>query len=258
MLNDPVFKLIENGHFIKRRTREGAWQRIMKPPNPQSMPPNSPMATLAEPVCEPDTASVYPIMFEMVDPRGDIARATLADMEILWNQKWTFGGYSRYNTDSEPDPPAPWPFASLFLARAYAEAGDAAHVWRILRWLRNIHGGQSGGWFERYGPSITPPAPPVCIVGWTHAEIINLMTHHILGLRPGLEHLMIRPRLLDGMQGMTSVFIVQGAKVYITVARTTTVATATINGNSVTMENGAVQFRIPKKGSTTEIHINVV
>ena len=75
MLSDPVFRLIEEGHLIKRRTRDGRWQRYMIPPNRAAMPPGSPAATVARPACDPDTSNVYPIMFEMIDP----ARGTLAE-----------------------------------------------------------------------------------------------------------------------------------------------------------------------------------
>jgi len=252
MLSDPTYRLIEEGHLIKRRTRDGRWQRTMIPPNRAAMPPGSPAATLAKPTCDPDTGNVYPIMFEMIDPKGGLSRNTLADLETLWNQRWDFGGYSRYNTDSEPDPPAPWPFASLFMARAYAEAGDSEKVWRVLRWLRTIHGGRSGGWFERYGPSITPPAPPVCIVGWTHAEITALIVHHLLGFRPGLHDLVIRPRLLDGLDRMSRTFAFRDMEVHLTVERATGTPSATVNGKSVAMEGGMLKLPYPKKNAAAK------
>ncbi len=249
MLSDPVFRLIEEGHLIKRRTRDGRWQRYMIPPNRAAMPPGSPAATVARPACDPDTSNVYPIMFEMIDPRGELSRNTLADVESLWNQRWDFGGYSRYNTDSEPDPPAPWPFASLFLARAYAEAGDSEKVWRVLRWLRTIHGGRSGGWFERYGPSITPPAPPVCIVGWTYAEITALVVHHLLGFRPGIHDLTIRPRLLEGIDRMRQVFSLRGMQVRLTVERSAGKPSATVNGKTVALKDGVLTVPYPGKAA---------
>ncbi|HMK38238.1 MAG TPA: hypothetical protein VK569_02780, partial [Bacteroidota bacterium] len=98
VLTNPKFRLLEEGHFIKRRTREGAWQRFMVPPNPSGMPPGSPIAVHAKPSCEPDLGSVIPVMYGFVEPQSEIALGTLRDCETLWNQAWDFGGYPRYNT----------------------------------------------------------------------------------------------------------------------------------------------------------------
>jgi hypothetical protein len=257
MLEDPAYRLIEEGHFIKRRTVDGRWQKFMIPADRKRMPPGSPMATLDRPQCEPDTASVYPIMYEFVDPKGELAAKTLEGMEVLWNQKWEQGGYARYNTDSEPDPPGPWPFASLFLARAFAEAGNSGKVWRILKWLNEIHGGKSGGWFERYGPSITPPAPPVCYVGWNHAEIPMLVVHHLMGFRPGIDHLVIRPKLIDDLPELKGRFTVRGSDFDVVVRKTGAGVGAVVNGTAHPMEQGVLRLEYPAKPSPVRIEIMV-
>jgi hypothetical protein len=256
MLDDPAFRLIEEGHFIKRRTRDGRWQRYMIPVDRKRMPPGSPMATLEKPECEPDTASVYPIMYEFVDPRGDVAKKTLASMEVLWNQKWEHGGYSRYNTTSEPDIPGPWPFGSLFVARAYAEAGDSAKVWRVLRWLYEIHGGKSGAWFERYAPSITPPAPPVCYVGWNSAEIVALVVHHLMGFRPEMDRLVVRPKLIDGIDEFRGRFAVRGSDVDVHIRRTGAAAAA-VNGEKKPFSRGTLTLPYPVSHGPVKIEITV-
>jgi hypothetical protein len=256
MLEDPTYRLIEEGHFIKRRTRDGRWQKHMIPFDRKKMPPGSPMATLDKPACEPDTASVYPIMYEFVDPKADIAKKTLEGMEVLWNQKWGHGGYARYNTDSEPDIPGPWPFASLFLARAYAEAGNSAKVWRILKWLNDIHGGKSGGWFERYGPSITPPAPPVCYVGWNSAEIPMLVVHHLMGFRPEIDRVVIRPKLLDDLNELKGRFTVRGSE-FDVVIRRTGVPGAVVDGAAHPFKQGTLVLGYPAKPSPVRVEITV-
>jgi hypothetical protein len=148
---------------------------------------------------EPDTSTVLPIALEFVDPRGELARNTLADVEQLWNQRWDHGGYGRYHVSSEPDSPGPWPFASLFVARAYFEAGDDDKVWRVLNWLRSVPGGRAGAWFEFYGPRPIPPCPQIGVIPWTWAEIACFFIHHLLGVRPGYAELVLRPRLLAGL-----------------------------------------------------------
>jgi hypothetical protein len=257
MLEDPTFRLIEEGHLIKRRTRDGRWQRTMIPPNRNAMPPGSPAATNEKPECDPDSANLLPIIFGMVDATSDTGRKTLADVELLWNQQWTHGGYGRYNTTSEPDPPGPWPIASLFVARAAAEAGDPEKVWRVIRWLLTIHGGKSGGWFERYGPSITPPAPPVCIVGWTYAEAMGLIVHHFLGFRPGLDVLTVRPRPVTGLDALDGTLTVRGIRVHVNVKRATGSPSATVDGRAVPFVDGTLRVPYPKGRKTMEIVLAV-
>ena len=257
MLNDPTFKLIEHGHFIKRRTRDGRWQQYMIPPNRNSMPPGSPIATEEKPECDPDTAEVLPIIFEMVDPKSDLARTTLRWVDQLWNQRWSFGGYSRYNVSSEPDPPAPWPFASLFVARAYAEAEDSEKVWRVINWLNTMNGGKSGSWFERYGPSITPPAPPVAIVGWTWAEVTSLLVHHIIGFRPALDTLVIRPKLLDGINQAKGKFIVRACTVDLAIYRSKDRQFALVNGKEMPLKDRSLVLPHPERGKSIRIEMHV-
>lgn len=257
MLDDPRFRFVEDGHLIKRRTRDGQWQQYFIPANRAAMPPGSPIATIARPACDPDTGTLYPIIYEMVDPAGPVSRKTLAFMDALWNQRWDFGGYARYNTDSEPDPPGPWPIASVLIARAALEAGDHERVWRALQWIATIHGGRSGGWFERYGPSITPPAPPVSVVGWVWAEVELFMVHHLLGFRPDLQGIHIRPRLLSGVDSLGTRFTIRGAEVVLDVERGSA-AGAVVNGKTVPMKEGAITIPFPKKGTSVTVKVTVV
>ena len=115
VLNDPRFRFIEEGHFIKRRTRDGRWQRFMIPTRREAMPPGSPIATEERPECEPDTANVYPVVYEWVDPKGEVGRKTLEHMEASGISAGHSGGYSRYNTASEPDPGGPGPLRPCLL-----------------------------------------------------------------------------------------------------------------------------------------------
>jgi len=256
MLNHPVYRFVEEGHLIKRRARDGRWQRYYVPTNRAAMPPGSPIATLEKPEGDPDSGTLYPIIYGFVDPRGDTAKQTIGYMDVLWNQRWEHGGYARYNTDSEPDPPGPWPIATLLVARAALEAGDYDRVWRALKWVAEIHGGHSGGWFERYGPSITPPAPPVCVVGWTWAEIVLFMIQHMMGFKPELDGIIIQPKLLPGVNTMHSTFTIRGAQVDVRVQRGSAEA-ATVNGNELAMNNGTVKIPYPKKRKSVAVRLTV-
>lgn len=257
MMDDPVYRFVEEGHLIKRRTRDGRWQRFYIPPNRNAPPAGSPLATIERPEGDPDTGSLYPIIYGMLSPESTIAANTIRHMDALWNQRWDFGGYARYNTDSEPDPPGPWPIASMLVARAALEAGDHERMWRALNWVRGIHGGSSGAWFERYGPSITPPAPPVCIVGWAWAEIELFMVHHMFGFRPDLEGIQVRPKLPSGVDAIASQFTIRGATVAVEVRRGTS-AEARIDGKAVPVKDGAARVPYPRARGVVKVQITVV
>ena len=249
ILSDPHFRMIENGHFIKRRKRNGGWQKFCVPPDRGTMPPGSPLATEQNPLLDPDTVVLFPIIYGMIDPKGELALKTLEWVDTLWSQRWEGGGYPRYNTTSEPDPPAPWPLASVMVARAHAEAGNDDKVWRVLNWISGLPGGQSGSWFERYGPSITPPAPPVGIVGWIWYEIMALYVHQIIGLRPEIQRLVIRPRLIKGIDEIQARHIVRGTTVNISIRRSKEASSALVSGKQTALQDGALAMPYPKKKS---------
>jgi GH15 family glucan-1,4-alpha-glucosidase len=96
---------------------------------------------------DPDTSTALPIAIGFVPADSVISRKTMTSLESLWNQAWQGGGYGRYHVSSEPDSPGPWPFPSLFVARAYAEMQEGNKVWDVLNWLNSIPGASAGTWF---------------------------------------------------------------------------------------------------------------
>jgi hypothetical protein len=248
--------MIENGRLIKRRKKNGEWQKLSVPPNRSAMPPGSPLATDDHPAMDPDTVVAFPIIYGLVDPRSELALNTLNWVDTLWSQQWQGGGYSRYNTHSEPDPPSAWPFNSVMVARAHAEAGNDDKVWRVLHWLTSLPTGKSGSWFEHLGYSITPPAPPLGIVGWIWYEIMALYVHQIVGLRPELDRLVIRPRLIQGLDEIRSTHIVRKTDVSVHIRRTKEDPNALVNGKHVTVKDGAISIPYPLKGKVT-VEFNV-
>jgi hypothetical protein len=218
MLDDVRFGLVENGRFIKRRQVDGAVQEKITPTAKTGLPGSVPLFAKGRHYLNPDTSVALPIALEFVDPRGELARNTLADLEQLWNQNWDGGGYGRYHVTSEPDSPGPWPFASLFVARAYFEAGDDDKVWRVLNWLRTA-GRDAGSWFEFYGPRPVPPYPQIGIIPWTWAEVACFFVHHLLGVRPGYTELRLRPRLLAGLEWVEANLRLRSHNLHLTVRR---------------------------------------
>jgi len=219
MLKDPRYSLIEDGAFIKRRGLDGEVQRHIRPEPGSELPPGTPLFGRGRHWIDPDTSAALPVAWEFVDPAGRLAAKTLASMETLWNQRWKGGGYGRYHVTSEPDSPGPWPFASLFVARAAIEAGRPAAARRVLDWLGRVPGSRAGSWFEFYGPRPVPPYPQVGIIPWTWAEIIFFFIHHQLGVRPGERFLSLRPRLLPGLDRMEADLPIRGGRVELEVRR---------------------------------------
>ena len=219
MLHDNKYRLIEHGHFIKRRLVNGESQSdVVIDPSIQ-LPPNTPLTEASPHFLNPDSSITLPIAWEFVPADGELARNTLFQIERLWNQRWSIGGYGRYHVSSEPDSPGPWPFASVFITRAYFEHGQDEKVWRALNWLNSLVGAVSGSWFEFYGPRVSPPCPQVGITPWTWAEIMMLYMHHIFGLRPHINSVTLRPRLLSGMDRMQGTFTVRNSTIHVQVVR---------------------------------------
>ena len=212
MLKDGRFSLVEAGAFIKRRGLDGQVQREVRPDHGSSLPREAPLFGPGRHWLDPDTSAVLPVAWEFVDPAGRLAVKTLASMEKLWDQRWTGGGYGRYHVSSEPDSPGPWPFASLFVARAALEAGQPRTTRRVLDWFGRLPGSRAASWFEFYGPRPVPPYPQVGIIPWTWAELIFLFVHHMLGVRPGEDFLSLQPKLIPGVERMEGDLPLRGGR----------------------------------------------
>jgi hypothetical protein len=219
MLGPGRFSLVENGRLIKRRGTDGKVQAEVSPQPDLGLPVQTPLFAKGRHFLNPDTSTALPIAWEFIDPAGLVARRTLASLETLWNQAWSGGGYGRYNVTSEPDSPGPWPFASLFVARARFEAGNDRKVRRVLEWLGRLPGAKAGSWFEFYGPRPVPPYPQVGVVPWVWAEMLFLFIHHMLGARPMENALRLRPRLLQGLKWMDASLRLRGGRVDLLLRR---------------------------------------
>jgi len=242
MLGDARYGLVEEGRLIKRRQVSGAVQAEALPSPQAGLPDGVPLLADGPHRLDPDTSTALPIALEFVDPASDLARRTLEQIEQLWNQEWTGGGYGRYHVSSEADSPGPWPFPSLFVARAYFEAGNDEKVWRTLNWLAGrqeqaeqtdhearyaaaapwpprpparLPGSRAGSWFEFYGPRPVPPYPQVGLIPWTWAELLTLFIHHLLGVRPSWNELRLRPRLLAGLTSAEAALQVRGHRLHL-------------------------------------------
>lgn len=214
-LSDMSYSLIQDGVFIKRRRSSGEVQAEVRPRIASGLPAGVPLFSPGRHLLNPDTSTALPIAWEFIPPRCRLAEGTLRRLETLWNQSWRGGGYGRYHISSEPDSPGPWPFPSLFIARAWLEANQSNRVWRVLHWLARAQGGRPGSWFEFYGHRPVPPYPQVGIVPWTWVEMILLTIHHLAGIRPEHASFRVRPRLLTGMAWHRSDVRLRGFRVVV-------------------------------------------
>jgi hypothetical protein len=252
MLEHPRFSFIEKGRFLKRRLANGEPQYSVVPPDRNKIVDSMPLHFEKVSRCDPDTTMAYPILFEIVDPRGAVAGGTLEALEALWNQRWSGGGYGRYDVTSEPDSPGSWPPASMLIAQAALEAGDHEKVWRTLRWLGDVSGGRSGAWFEFYGERPVPPLPHIGILPWTLGELQILFVTHMLGVRPAPGEVVVRPRLLDGLKKVEARLPLNGYTLNLTVHAAGKWA-ARLDGKAVAITNGAMSIPRPTRDTTLEI-----
>ncbi len=218
-LHHPVFALVDRGRLIKRRTIGGAPQTEARPPRSAAFPSLTPLFSPGRHLLNPDTSASFAIAWGFIDPQSGLARETLRDQEKLWNQAWTGGGYGRYHVSSEPDSPGPWPFASLFVARANALSGHGKKARRVMDWLGGLPGAAAGTWFEFYGPRPVPPYPQIGVVPWAWAELVFLFVRDIVGLRPEGKRILLRPHLLPGMDRAEASFRVRGTDIDISLRR---------------------------------------
>jgi hypothetical protein len=251
----PALSFIDSGILIKRKLPDGSVQRTFEPPNRKAMPPGVPLNVEKVSYCDPDSASVYPIVLGLIDPKSSVSLKTLESMEQLWNQRWTTGGYARYNVTSEPDSPGAWPFPTMVILRAYLESGDDQKVWRGLNWMLAAQGGKSGSWFECYADRPVPPLPPLGIVPWTWAEIMMFLVHHLVGVRPSKSELVLRPKPLSSISKISMTLLLRGQRVSVLLTRTGKEPSARVDGKQVPLVNGELHLPIPRKSMKVEIEM---
>jgi hypothetical protein len=218
-LSDERYGLVEGGQFIKRRSIDRSVQDSIQALDEAQLPEGVPLSRGGVHLLNPDTSTALPIALGFVPADSGIAKKTMEAIETLWNQSWENGGYGRYHVSSEPDSPGPWPFPSLFVARAYAEMQEGEKVWEILNWMNSVPGALSGSWFEFYGKRLAPPFPQVGITPWTWAEMIILLVHHIIGIRPQFDHLLIRPKLLPDIKQVKASFQFRNTRLILEIHR---------------------------------------
>ena len=253
-LSDERYGLMEDGRLIKRRSIDGTVQDTIEASAGAQLPKGVPLSASGVHLLNPDTSSALPIAMGFVPADSAIAKNTMADLETLWNQAWEGGGYGRYHISSEPDSPGPWPFPSLFMARAYAEMGEGEKVWKILNWLNTLPDALSGSWFENYGERLAPPFPQVGITPWTWAEMIILLVYHIVGIRPAADFLRIQPKLLPGVNKIQASLPIRNSRLLLEIHRNPACEALSVRSNCLLLQRSETDADI----AYSEDDINVI
>jgi cellobiose phosphorylase len=79
--------------------------------------------------------------------------------------------------------------------------------------------------------------------------------HHLLGVRPSRNELVIRPRLLTGIESVEATLHVRGYPVDISVATVETGKGASVNGRAAAMVNGALKLPLLRKKTRIEMRM---
>jgi hypothetical protein len=248
---------VHEERFIKRRGIDGAIQSSIQPQALAGLPKGSPLAAIGKHALEPDTSEALPLAFELVPADSALGRNTLMHLEQLWGQNWEGGGYGRYNCSSEPDTDGPWPFPSLFVARAYAEAKDFDSVWRILRWLDSLPGSRSGSWFEFYGIPHSPPFAQLGVTPWTWSELLLLLVHHILGVRPFHQALCIRPNLFPTLNNVEARFPLREGWLQLRIQRKPGEGSARFRSNARILRSSSEEVLLDYSTPNIEVDIDL-
>ena len=249
-LNHPTAKLVDNGHLIKRRNTTGEIKDVFKY---YSWAEGAPGGLESLSCIYPDASMALPIAMHVIDPKSELAKNTLNELEKLWNQRWSFGGYDRYNTSSQGDQPGPWSFATTFILRAQHEAGLLDMSRRSLDWLYNNAGRRTGACYEEI-PLIKGTFYTSGLLPWTSAEISCFIIHHLLGVKFYGDKMVITPNLYQTTAPIKANLRYKTGRIYLEIINAGKVQYALVNNAKIKPDaNGAII--IPQDFSSGTIKI---
>ena len=251
MLEHPTRALVERGSLIKRRNLTGEVADLLT--NFSGFQGDAPLNTEKHHRLLPDASMALPIALGIVEPRSELARRTLDDLEQLWNTRWSDGGYDRYHTSSQPDQPGPWSFATCFILRAQHEARLFDRSRRSLEWLNTVQGGRAGTWFEEI-PSIRSLSRSCGLLPWTSGEIALFAVRHYLGVRFENRALVIRPALYPGSPPVSADLRFRHGRLRLDIDGSGPIRHARLDGKPVPVEkDGSLRLPPDFEGGTLVI-----
>lgn len=229
MLKDPKFGLTSNGAFIKRRSVSG---KVIDTLTYKGYVVDSPALTESRQQLLPDASMALPIDMGIINPRSQLATNTLNELQALWDARWSFGGYDRYNTSSEPDQPGPWPLATCFILRAQQAAGMYKRSHRTLQWLYHVQGGHTGAYFEEI-PLNRHQEFTDGMLPWSSAEVALFVVNSWLGVGFKGGRVVIRPNLYPGTGQVEADLRYKKGRIDLRIESAGPVKDAVVNGTVV-------------------------
>ncbi len=230
MLSHPDRSLVHEGRLIKRRNVTGEIADYFS--GYAGYVYDCPQTVSFHHRLLPDATQALPMAFRVVDPQSDLARNTLEEVEKLWNARWFSGGYSRYNSSSEPNQVGPWAFATSFIMRGQHEARLFERSRRSLEYLHGLPGGTSGAWFEEI-PATRGTSKWDGIICWSTGEMTLFIIRHYLGLRFEGEELVIQPALYPGSPPVSADLRIRGGRLRLEIEGSGPIKEAIVNGKTV-------------------------
>ncbi len=252
MLSHPTRALVADGHLIKRRNVAGEVADVVR--TGQGFRADVPFNCEKHNRLYPDASMALPIALGIVNARSPLALKTLDELELLWNLRWTGGGYERYNSSSEPDTPGPWPFASCFVLRALHEAGLYDRSRRVLEWLNTVQGGRAGFWFEEI-PVLRSNTKACGIIPWTSGEVALFVVRHLLGVHFEASAAVIKPALYPESPPISADLRFRNGRLKLAIDRSGAIENAYINGiKTAPRSDGSIVLPDNFTSGTVEIH----
>jgi hypothetical protein len=250
MLSHPTRSLVDGGRLIKRRGTDG--RHVAEVPGGGEV--DSPGKTERVHLAEPDTTMALPIALGLVDPRSPLARATLDQLEGLWDARWSGGGYERYHSSGEGDQPGSWPLMSWLVLRAQHEAGLWQRSRRTLDWLAAVQGAPTGAWFEEI-PVIRSTAFTSGIVPWATADTCRFVVHHLLGVRFEGPRLVLKPALYPHSPSVEADLRFRHGRLKLKITGPGAVSYAEVKGSRVEPDpDGALRLPADFAGGRLVVH----
>ncbi len=230
MLSHPDRSLVHEGRLIKRRNVTGEIADYFS--GYAGYVYDCPQTVTFHHRLLPDATQALAVAFRVVDPHSDLARNTLDEVEKLWNARWFSGGYSRYNSSSEPNQVGPWAFATCFIMRGQHEARLFERSRRSLEYLHGLPGGTSGAWFEEI-PATRGTSKWDGIICWSTGEITLFIIRHYLGLRFEGGNLVIQPALYPDSPPVIADLRIRGGRLRLEIEGSGSIKKAIINGKTM-------------------------
>lgn len=252
MLTHATMKLVHNDHLIKRRNITGVIADTLTQKGGIPGVAGSPAVVERTIRLMPDATLALPIFLKVIDPKSRLAKNTLVELEKLWNRRWAFGGYDRYNTSSQGDQPGPWTFATAFIMQAQHAAGELAKSRSSLKWLYHQPGGATGAWHEEI-PIIETHRSG--LLPWTTAEISFFILHDLLGVKFSGHQLIIHPSLYRQSTHIEARLRYRNAWIDLKISGNGKLLFAYINGKRINPEkDGSIKIPADFKGGNIIVH----